>query len=119
MITAKVLLKVKFFPFAIAIAISSLPLSLARADTGTYDDVINRMMNYQGHAGVLLNQSVMIDPQSCGRTDWYVLLKSNEHFKESYALLLAAHVSGRKVSFILSGCEYGMPVIKHVAMGQG
>lgn len=55
----------------------------------------------------------MVDPEGCGSTSWYRL--STESFnKEAFSLLLAAHMSGKKVSFNISGCSGSYPSVRWI-----
>lgn len=45
------------------------------------------------------------NPDSCSGTAWYHLKSSSTYSKEMFSLLLAAHMSGRKVNFYLAGCS--------------
>lgn len=55
----------------------------------------------------------MVDPEGCGSTSWYRL--SNEDFgREAFSLLLAAHMSGKKVSFNIDGCAGNYPSVRWI-----
>lgn len=69
---------------------------------------------YDGHTGVLIQQPDMLDPDSCGRKEWYILRDTHPHYKEIYSLILAAHISGQPLEFYLAGCLQGLPSIAHV-----
>jgi|GEM_PF-1442566 len=44
------------------------------------------------------------NPNNCTRTDAIVLLKSDTNYNKAYTLLLAAYMSGKKVSGYSDGC---------------
>ena len=69
---------------------------------------------YKTHTGILVNQATQIDPDLCGRQDYFILPDTHSHFKEAYSLLLATHMAGRKVSLVISGCHEGIPAISHI-----
>lgn len=69
---------------------------------------------YNGHTGILINQTTQIDPDQCGRQDYFILPDTHPHFKEAYSLLLATHMAGKKVSLVISGCHQGIPAISHI-----
>ena len=91
-------------------------ISLAEQSTSAGD--INTIYFYLTHTGVLIQHSTMIDPDSCGRKDYYILPGAHPHFKEVYSLLLAAHMANKKVSLTISGCHQGIPAITHVSLGK-
>jgi len=49
-------------------------------------------------------KEVMQDPELCGRTSWYRFAEA-KYNKEAFSLLLAAHLSGDKIDFYISGCS--------------
>ena len=105
------------------LAIFALPFlalmsSFAAADGSAPAGDINTIYFYEGHTGVLIQHSFMSDPDKCGRQDFYILPDTHSHFKEVYALLLAAQTAGKKVSFTLSGCHQGIPAIRNVAIAR-
>jgi hypothetical protein len=73
---------------------------------------------WQGHSGPLVNHQDgnMIDPENCGRKDWYILPVTHPHYQSIYSLLLAAKMANKKVNFHLKGCLEGLPVIEHVQL---
>ena len=52
----------------------------------------------------------MIDPHSCGSSAWYTL-KNGTYTKEAFSILLAAKMSGKKVTFYLQGCNGSYPLV--------
>ncbi|MEY4589096.1 MAG: hypothetical protein RL497_1172 [Pseudomonadota bacterium] len=77
------------------------------------NEAINVLHYYEGHVGVLIKQPTMIDPDKCGRTDWYILRNDHPLYKEMYAVVLAAHMANKPVHFYLEGCVQGIPSIRH------
>jgi hypothetical protein len=52
----------------------------------------------------------MVDPDNCGNDAWYKL-KNDVYTKEAFSLILAANMSGKKVTFYLNGCASGYPQV--------
>lgn len=75
---------------------------------------VTRLLFWQGHAGVLITQANTANPDSCPRTDQYILRQDHPFFKEVYALLLSAHSSGKAVAVYAAGCYDGFPTVVHV-----
>lgn len=75
---------------------------------------ISRLAIWQGHSGILVIHQHMINPESCRRTDNYLLKSTHPFYKEFYALLLSAHMANHPVSLGVQGCHEGFPVIFHV-----
>jgi hypothetical protein len=66
----------------------------------------------QGISGILVKlEETMTDPDSCGRTDWYIMPDSSQHAQFVQAMLLTAQTSGRPVFITLSGCLEGIPAV--------
>jgi hypothetical protein len=57
---------------------------------------VDLILLYEGHAGVLVRNSKLSDPDDCGRSHCFLLPDSHSHFNESYSLLLAAYVANKK-----------------------
>lgn len=91
-----------------------LPSIFALAGGSAGNKPVKIIHYYDGHLGVLVQQPDMIDPDSCGRKEWYILRDSHPHYKEIYSLILASHVSGQPLEFFLVGCVQGLPSIAHV-----
>ena len=70
---------------------------------------------WESHTGILVRHAEMRDPDSCGRSDWYILPKTHPMFKEAYALLISAQSSGKQVQLWLYKCHEGLPKIAHLA----
>ena len=100
-----------FLTFAFFCQVSSADESIPAGD-------INTIYFYLGHTGALIKHTTMIDPDSCGRKDFYILPDTHSHFKEIYSLLLSSQMANKKVSFTISGCHQGIPAIKHVALSR-
>jgi hypothetical protein len=99
---------------ALACMILASPFSFASGSTPV--GTITQLMFYEGHQGILVQHSSMSDPDSCGRTDWFILPDTYFRFKEAYATLLAANLARKRVSITVAGCLQGLPQIKHVAI---
>jgi hypothetical protein len=91
-------------------------ISLAEQSVPAGD--VNTIYFYLMHTGVLVQHTTMIDPDACGRKDFYILPDTHPHFKEVYSLLLATQMASKKVSFTISGCHQGIPAITHVALAK-
>ena len=81
---------------------------------GTVDGRVVQFRFYEQHTGILVSLPNMIDPDSCGRSDWLILPKDHPYYREVYALLLSSHLADKKVSIIIIGCHQGLPRISHV-----
>lgn len=59
-----------------------------------------------------------VNPNNCSATTWYSVSKQdNPNFNEIYSLMVAAHVSGKKVRFWVEGCSpHNYPLIHHAQM---
>jgi hypothetical protein len=75
---------------------------------------ITRVHFWQGHAGVLVQQEHMINPDGCSRVDHYMLRQEHPLFREMYAVLLAAHMAGQPLKLGLAGCYDNFPSIVHL-----
>lgn len=94
-------------------------VSLNAAAAGSIDaGDINFLLFYKGHSGLLIKHQYQIDPDNCGRRDYYILPNNHPHFSQIYALLLAAQTAGKKVSFNIDGCVEGIPAITHVGLAK-
>ena len=103
---------------AILAGFAGLP-STAWADTSTGYGQVSMIQFWDGHDGILIKTSqAMIDPSSCGRTDYYIVPDTLPHFDQIYALLLTAFSSHQQVLFLLDGCVQGIPAVHHVMMSQ-
>jgi hypothetical protein len=69
---------------------------------------------FEGHGGIFVRQAAMVNPDSCTRTDQYLLRQTHPLFKELYAMLLSARSSDRSMMLYLQGCAEGFPSISHV-----
>jgi hypothetical protein len=56
----------------------------------------------------------MTDLGGCGRSDYFILDRAHIHFKETYALLLSAHMTDQPVLIDVDGCHQGISRIRHV-----
>lgn len=96
----------------LSVSVSSLAYAEGSVGAGT----INLVYFYQEHTGVLITHSNQINPDGCASNAHFILRDTHPHYKNVYAMLLAANLSGKKVSIGLSGCHEGFPNIKHVAV---
>lgn len=69
---------------------------------------------YKSHTGILINHVYPIDPDQCGRNDYFILPSTHPHYKEAYSMLLGMYAGGQKVRLIVEGCHEGLPAIKHI-----
>ena len=97
----------------IAIIILGFKIS-AQAGQTTLASPVTHYEYYKTHVGLLVVQSNMIDPDSCGRNTLYILSNTHPHYKEATALILAAHITGQPLKFHLNGCLQGLPSIEHI-----
>ncbi|TQV82926.1 hypothetical protein [Aliikangiella coralliicola] len=97
-------------------SLSFLTVSTISSAAGSYshDQEIKQIQLYEGHTGVLIKQTDMVDPDNCGRNDYYILPETRTMFKEAYSTVLAAYHSGSKIKFWIDGCHEGIPKIKHI-----
>jgi hypothetical protein len=86
----------------------------ALAANGSNSGRIYSLTWYEGHTGLLVRQDGMSDLGGCGRSDYFILNKDHESYKEIYALLLAVHMSDQSVSIDVDGCFQGISRIRHV-----
>ncbi|MFL0800364.1 MAG: hypothetical protein K6L80_07955 [Agarilytica sp.] len=84
----------------------------AAKNTGV--EIVSHLQYFSGHTGLLVRQPNMISLEECTRDDLYQLDINHPHYKEMVSLILAAHISGQKLMFHLSGCNQGLPAILHV-----
>lgn len=79
------------------------------------DGMVLSLNHFDGHQGILVKlDQQMIDPEACGRSDWYLLPDSNTHAQFVQAMLLSAQGSQRRVYISINGCLDGMPRIRAV-----
>jgi hypothetical protein len=97
--------------FATLLACLQLPVWAGAQTSGK----ITHLLFYTGHAGVLVRQPEIIDPDQCGRKDYYILPQEHPFFREVYSLLLAAHMSNQPLNLYVEGCLQGLPAIKHIS----
>ena len=75
---------------------------------------IETILIYQGHTGLLIKLSNMINPDACARIDWFILPKTHVYYKEIYSLLLATNYADKSITIDVAGCDQGFPVITNV-----
>jgi hypothetical protein len=80
----------------------------------TTNEQITALHFYEGHVGVLVRLNQMVDPDKCGRTDWYILRDDHPHYKDTYSLLLASYLANKPVQVAIDGCVQGLPSIRHI-----
>jgi len=95
---------------ALGAAVSPTALAAAGSNTGH----LYTLLWYEGHDGLLVRQTGMTDLGGCGRSDYFILDRGHIHFKETYALLLAAHMTDQSVVIDVDGCHQGLSRIRHV-----
>jgi len=100
--------------FILSALISLSFISTAYAGALTGNEQITAIHFYEGHTGVLIRLNTMIDPDKCGRTDWYILRDDYPHFKDSYSLFLASYLANKPVQLAVDGCVQGLPSIRHI-----
>lgn len=73
---------------------------------------IKSLQHWSGHVGILVKLAEpMSDPDSCGRTDWYIMPDDSPHAQFVQAMLLSAQAANRPVLLTLDGCLQGLPQI--------
>ncbi|SMF19627.1 hypothetical protein SAMN02745866_01204 [Alteromonadaceae bacterium Bs31] len=87
---------------------------LAYSAERTEADIVSHIQYYSGHTGLLVRQPKMVKLEECPRNDLYQLNSDHPHYKEMTSLILAAHIAGQKLEFVLSGCNQSLPAILHV-----
>jgi hypothetical protein len=97
-----------------ATILAVLPGTPAFAAAGSHAGPVYSLTWYEGHTGLLVRQPGMTDLGGCGRADYFILDRNHAHFKETYALLLAAHMSDQPISIHVDGCHEGISRIRHV-----
>jgi hypothetical protein len=75
---------------------------------------IKQLHFWEGVNGVLIKHADMQNPDNCARNDQYLLRKEHPLYKEFYAMLLVAHMSGQPVRLGIHGCEQNFPSVLHV-----
>jgi hypothetical protein len=90
--------------------------SLSWAEGTTQAGAVTAIQFYEGHTGILIRHTNMMDPDQCGRADWFILPDTHSHFKQAYATLLTANVTNKKISINVSGCLQGIPQIRHITV---
>lgn len=86
------------------------------ADGTTGAGMIRIIQFYNGHVGVLIRHASVINPDGCGAADWIIMADTYPHYKDAYALLLAAKISGQPVTIDVSGCLQGYPQLRNVTL---
>jgi hypothetical protein len=108
----------KTLPKVIAGLLIALLAPTTLAGGATSYGMLPEILVYNGHVGLLVRHSAMIDPDGCGRTDWFILPETHPHYKVSVGMIMAAHAAKQKVSIHVSGCVQGLPAIQHIGMQQ-
>ncbi len=104
----------KIFKQLFAFSLCTLSTFVFAAGGSTSTGEVTAITIYKGHTGILVNHTVQIDPDNCGRKDYYILPDTHPYFKEAYSLLLASRMAGQKVILVVEGCHQGIPAIKHI-----
>lgn len=102
---------VKRFILLLALSLIS---ATASADGTTGSGIVRMLHFYTGHTGLLIIHSNMMDPDACGSTAYIILPDNHAHYKDIYALLLAAKLSGQSVTINVSGCLQGYPQLRNI-----
>lgn len=89
---------------------------LTHAEGTTPATNVTQLLFYEGHHGILVQVTTMIDPDACGRLDWFILPDTYFRFKEAYGMLLAAKLANKRLAITVSGCLQGLPQIKHITL---
>jgi hypothetical protein len=80
--------------------------SNARQWTPSTNIKVTYVHNAHGGYGVFQLDDMSTNPSNCTSPSYFVLSKANNPvFDEIYALMLAAHMSGKKVQVWTSGCS--------------
>lgn len=103
----------KFYKYSV-VAVLMLASQLSTAGGETSLGEVTAITLYKTHTGILVNHVNAIDPDTCGRNDYFIFPKTHPYYTEGYSLLLAAHMSGKKVRLVIEGCHEGIPAIKHI-----
>jgi hypothetical protein len=88
--------------------------SKADASTPVGDIMVVHM--WEGHTGILVRVSTMINPDACANPAYMILRDSYPHYKELYALLLASVATSKQIVVTVGGCYEGFPAIKNIWM---
>jgi hypothetical protein len=99
-------------------ALFVLLASPASAATGSNTGRLHTLLWYEGHRGLLIRQDGMTDLGGCGRSDYFILDRMHESFKEMYAMLLAAHLSDIPVQITVTDCVQGISSIRHAQIAR-
>jgi hypothetical protein len=99
-------------------ALLALLTCSATAATGTNTGRVHTLLWYEGHGGLLIRQEGMSDLGGCGRSDYFILDRAHESFKEMYAMLLAAHLSDLPVQITVTDCTQGLSRIRHAQIAR-
>lgn len=92
----------------------ALSTGMSFAGGNTELKAVTGLNYYKGHVGLLLNQSEMINPDSCQRVDWYILPSDHPNYTEMVALIMASHFKRHPLAFYVEGCVQGLPAIVNV-----
>jgi hypothetical protein len=90
----------------------------AMGATGSNTGRVHTLLWYEGHGGLLIRQDGMTDLGGCGRSDYFILDRFHESFKEIYAMLLAAHLSDIPVTVTVTDCVQGLSRIRHAQIAR-
>ncbi|MBL8269493.1 hypothetical protein [Steroidobacter sp.] len=89
----------------------------ASAGGWTAVGTIDQIHFSEGKDGILIKHQLMVNPDTCGRTDYFILkLSGNLLFKEMYSTLLAAQLAGKPLNLYVSQCNSpdGFPIIVNI-----
>jgi hypothetical protein len=88
----------------------------SHADGTTGAGLVRMLHFYNGHTGLLIAHANLIDPDACGSGSYIILSDTYPHYKDVYAMLLAAKISGQPVTIYVSGCLQGYPQLRHISL---
>ncbi|MBD8658429.1 hypothetical protein IFT68_22700 [Oxalobacteraceae sp. CFBP 13730] len=108
----------KFARFFMAAGLVSCIFGASQSIAGGYTPagVIREFSVWNDINGILIMPSDLINPDNCVRRDQITLQKTHPQYKEIYSMVLAAHISGKKVFFYLEGCAQNFPNVVHMVI---
>jgi len=106
----------KFATLVRAACIASFMLAASHSNAGAYTQAgaMREFSAWQDVNGILILPAETINPDGCVRGDGITLQKTHPQYKEMYAMVLSAHMAGKKVVFYLNGCAQNFPNVIHM-----
>jgi hypothetical protein len=92
----------KIVPSSITVALAALCSSMALAGGGLTPNTIKSVAF--NTSGFFLYADNWPNPNSCTKSNAIVLLDTGKNYDKAYSLVLAAYMSGKKVSGYSDGC---------------